>query len=60
VFGALVDWVEHGQAPDRIIASSIQGGQIVRTRPLCPYPEVARWTGTGNTNAAANFVCQEE
>jgi feruloyl esterase len=55
-----VSWVEHGQAPDRIIASLNQGGQTVRTRPLCPYPQVARWTGIGSTDDAANFVCQEE
>jgi feruloyl esterase len=59
---ALVRWVEQGQAPDRIIATKYQDGDvskpIVRTRPLCVYPQVARWTGKGSTDDAANFVCR--
>jgi feruloyl esterase len=51
------EWVEHGVAPDRLIASRIVGGATDRTRPLCPYPQVARWKGTGSTDVAANFVC---
>ena len=54
---ALEAWVEQGVAPERIQASKIDDGVVVRTRPLCPYPEVARWTGTGSTDDAANFVC---
>jgi feruloyl esterase len=55
----LVQWVEQGQAPDRIVASQDLGGGAVRTRPLCPYPLEARWTGSGSTNDAANFSCVE-
>lgn len=48
-------WVEQGGAPDRIIAA---GGAVpTRTRPLCPYPHVARYTGHGSTDDAANFAC---
>jgi hypothetical protein len=57
-FQAVVDWVEAGKAPDRILASkAIPGG--MRTRPLCTYPAVARWNGRGSTDDAANFVCVE-
>jgi len=50
-------WVETGAAPDRIIASSVVKGVAARTRPLCPYPQVARWTGSGSSEEAVNFRC---
>jgi feruloyl esterase len=50
-------WVERGTKPDQIIASRGAQGGVDRTRPLCPYPQVARYKGTGSTNSAANFVC---
>jgi feruloyl esterase len=50
-------WVESGTAPERIVASKLQGGKVVRTHPLCAYPEVARYKGTGDLNDAANFDC---
>jgi feruloyl esterase len=53
----LVDWVEHGVAPARIIATRRSGGNVVRSRPLCSYPRVARYGGTGSTDDAANFAC---
>ena len=55
---ALERWVEQGQAPDRIDASHSSNGRIDRTRPLCPYPQKARYTGTGSIEDAANFVCR--
>jgi feruloyl esterase len=55
----LIDWVERGVAPERIVAAQIVDGKVVRTRPLCPYPNVARWTGNGSLDDAANFDCQE-
>jgi feruloyl esterase len=55
----LVNWVEHEAAPERIIASRVVNGVVVRTRPLCPYPRVARWTGHGSIDAAENFECIE-
>jgi len=53
----LVDWVEKGTAPDRLIASLRQDGKTIRTRPLCPYPTVAKHNGAGSIDDAASFVC---
>jgi feruloyl esterase len=50
-------WVEHGKAPEQILASRVQDGKTERTRPLCPYPQLATYKGTGSTDDAANFVC---
>ena len=56
---AAVDrWIESGTAPDRIPASRVVDGQIVRTRPLCAYPKTALYNGTGSTDDASNFVCK--
>ncbi|MFN0087644.1 MAG: tannase/feruloyl esterase family alpha/beta hydrolase, partial [Blastocatellia bacterium] len=57
---ALEKWVEEGRVPDRIIASKRISPTLVRTRPLCPYPQVARHKGSGSTNDAANFTCEAE
>jgi hypothetical protein len=57
LFQAVVNWVEHGQVPDRILASQSLSGGATRTRPLCPYPAFAKYTGQGSTDDAANFVC---
>lgn len=54
---ALEQWVEKGTAPGQIIASHSTNGKIDRTRPLCPYPQVAKYKGSGNIDDAANFVC---
>ena len=54
---ALERWVEQGQAPDEIVASRSVKGVVDRTRPLCRYPHVARYKGSGSTDEAANFVC---
>lgn len=51
-------WVEKGKAPDQIIASHTTDSKVDRTRPLCPYPQLARYTGSGSTDDAANFVCK--
>ena len=58
VVSALEQWVEHGRAPDQIMASHSTNGVVDRTRPLCPYPQVAAYKGTGSTDEAANFVCK--
>src|ERR1019366_6615251 len=55
--GPLAGWVERGTVPDAIPASRVAGGKVVRTRPLCAYPEVARYKGSGSTDDAANFAC---
>jgi feruloyl esterase len=57
VLTALEQWVEHGVAPDQLIAAHSTGGKVDRTRPLCPYPQVARYTGKGSIDDAANFAC---
>jgi feruloyl esterase len=54
---ALDQWVEHGTPPARIVASHFTAGKVDRTRPLCAYPQVARYKGTGDINDAENFVC---
>jgi len=57
-FPQLVDWVESGHAPDRIIAVERNSATdpIIRSRPVFPYPLRARYDGTGSTDDAANFV----
>jgi feruloyl esterase len=55
--GPLTDWVERGTAPDAIPASLVVAGKAVRTRPLCAYPEVARYKGSGSIDDAASFAC---
>ena len=56
MFTALETWVEQGIAPAQIIATNAPSAAF--TRPLCPYPQRATYTGTGSTSQAANFVCQ--
>jgi feruloyl esterase len=53
------EWVEHGQAPNRVIASKSEPGGIERTRPLYCYPTVAVYKGSGDTNSAQSFVERE-
>jgi feruloyl esterase len=55
---ALEQWVEQGKAPDQILASHSTKGVVDRTRPLCPYPQVAVYNGTGSIDEAANFACK--
>jgi len=59
---ALEKWVESGIAPETIVAPTAikadQGAATQRTRPMCPYPKVARWTGAGSSDDAASFSCQ--
>lgn len=55
--GALENWVEHGKAPDVMVASHSTAGRVDRTRPLCPYPLAAHYDGSGSTDDAANFSC---
>jgi feruloyl esterase len=60
---ALEQWVEKGVAPSSIIATKFtaddpaKGPSPKMTHPLCPYPQAAKYKGTGDTNSAANFVC---
>jgi len=55
---AMEDWVARGTAPDRIAASRVKQGKTDRTRPLCPYPQVAVYNGSGSTDEAENFTCK--
>ena len=63
VLSALEAWVERDIAPDRIIAAKYVNDDpasgVARTRPLCPYPQVARWKERGSTDEAKNFECIE-
>jgi feruloyl esterase len=56
--GALTAWVENGKAPDSMIARHVTGGTVDRTRPVCSYPQVAVYMGSGGTDEAANFSCR--
>jgi feruloyl esterase len=53
----LEEWVEKGKAPERVVATHAIGGVVDRSRPLCPYPQVAVYKGKGDTNDAASFAC---
>lgn len=54
---ALEAWAEKGTPPGDITATKYNGSNVVMTRPLCPYPQVAKYNGTGDTNDAGSFVC---
>ncbi|MFV3073493.1 tannase/feruloyl esterase family alpha/beta hydrolase [Niveispirillum fermenti] len=65
---ALDQWRQGGPAPDRIVATKYDNDMFgylglpakpLRTRPLCAYPQVARWTGSGSTDDATNFICTD-
>jgi hypothetical protein len=56
--GAIVDWVERGKAPDKLIASKHAHHNLVMTRPLFPYPDTSAYSGTGDTNSAESFVAK--
>jgi feruloyl esterase len=58
LLGVMRRWVENGQAPSDVPASRVEHGKVVRTRPLCPYPQVATYRGTGSTDEAKNFLCK--
>jgi feruloyl esterase len=57
MIAALEQWREQGRAPGAIIASRVEDGRVTRTRPLCPYPQMATYTGSGSIDRAENFVC---
>jgi feruloyl esterase len=52
---ALERWVEHGTAPERVVATKANSPL---TRPLCPYPKLAKYKGAGDTNDPASFDCR--
>ncbi len=58
LLAALEEWVEQKKAPEHIAASRVRDGNTDRTRPLCPFPQVAKYKGGGSTDESANFVCE--
>jgi feruloyl esterase len=55
---AILAWVEEGKAPETLLATRRdQSGAVIRSRPLCAYPLVAKYEGRGSTDAAASFEC---
>lgn len=58
MLSAVEQWVEAKKAPDQILASRVRDGKVDRTRPLCPYPQLAKYKGTGSIDDAANFSCK--
>jgi pimeloyl-ACP methyl ester carboxylesterase len=55
----LVGWVEEGKAPDQLLGEALDAaGKVIRTRPIFPYPQTTRYTGTGDPDNAQNFVSQ--
>ena len=55
---ALETWREKGEAPASIIGTGTNSGAPM-TRPLCPYPQVATYKGSGDVNDASNFTCKQ-
>jgi hypothetical protein len=59
LLGTLMEWVEHGRAPASLRSEKRdQTGKVIRTRPLCPYPEHVRYQGQGSIEDAASFHCE--
>jgi feruloyl esterase len=54
---AMIRWVEQGRAPAQLASARVLEGKVVRTRPLCPYPETAKYKGSGSIDEAASFRC---
>jgi len=54
---AMIRWVEQGRAPDQLLAARLLEGKSIRTRPLCPYPQTAKYKGAGSIDEAASFTC---
>ena len=52
------EWMARGTAPAQIVASHATDGKVDRTRPLCPYPQVAVYKGAGSTDEASSFACR--
>jgi feruloyl esterase len=57
VIDSIESWVETGVAPAKIDAARVDNGATSMTRPVCPYPQTARYLGTGDTANASSFSC---
>ena len=55
---AAVNWVEKGVAPSMLVGAHNEGGKTTRTRPICAYPNVAHYKGSGSIDEAGNFTCR--
>jgi feruloyl esterase len=53
-------WVEEGVPPEQVSGLRVEQDRVVWTRPICLYPRVARYTGRGDSNDAANFTCVDD
>jgi len=60
VVQAMDAWRDQGKPPDQITAYRVTNDRVDMSRPLCPYPQVATYKGSGNTNDAANFACKTQ
>jgi feruloyl esterase len=58
MLGALEQWREGGKAPEQVIAAHSVGGVVDRRKPICAYPEVAKYKGVGRVDEAESFVCK--
>ncbi len=56
---AIEQWKESGKAPDQLIVSRYKNGMEVGKRLVCPYPQIAKYKGSGSTDDAANYTCKE-
>jgi len=59
LFDALVDWVENGTEPATYTGAGVNSNGDPRTRPMCPFPQVAVYSGSGNIDDATNFTCED-
>jgi feruloyl esterase len=57
---AIEQWMAQGRAPQQIVASHAVDGKVDRTRPLCAYPQVAVYKGSGSIDEASNFSCRNQ
>jgi len=55
----LEQWVEAGQTPDILPAARMENDTVVRTRPLCPWPQTAVYNGSGSSDRLENFSCRQ-
>jgi feruloyl esterase len=60
ILWALIEWVEGRRAPDRLVATKLDGSHARFTRALCPFPQSARYDGKGSPDNAASYICQAD
>jgi feruloyl esterase len=60
ILAALDRWVERGDGPDHLIASHVTAGVVDKTRPVCAYPQIARYRGEGDPNVPESWVCRTD